>query len=53
MEGFTDACDRLTIYYFDRYPADTSLNLTEEDAAFALETADKVLRFVEEIISKA
>ena len=53
VESFTDDCDKLTVYYFYRYPADIPLNLTEEDAAFALETADKILRFVEEIISKA
>ena len=53
VEVFTDDCDKLTVYYFDRYPADIPLNLTEEDAAFALETADKILRFVEEIISTA
>lgn len=53
VEAFTDDCDKLTVYYFDRYPADIPLNLTEEDAAFALKTADKILRFVEEIISKA
>ena len=53
VEAFTDGCDKLTVYYFDRYPADIPLNLTEEDAAFALEIADKILRFVEEIISKA
>jgi len=53
VEVFIDDCDRLTVYYFDRYPAGIPLNLTEEDAEFALETADKILRFVEEIISKA
>jgi HEPN domain-containing protein len=53
VETFTNDCDKLTVYYFDRYPADVPLNLTEEDAAFALETADKILRFVEEKISKA
>jgi len=52
-KAFTDDCDKLTVYYFDRYPADIPLNLTEEDAAFALKTADKIIRFVEEIISKA
>lgn len=53
VEAFTTHCTRLAAYYFDRYPADIPLNLTEEDAAFALETADKILSFVEEIISKA
>lgn len=52
IAGFTEECKRLTPFYFDRYPADIPLNLTEEDAAFALETADKILKFVEEIISK-
>ena len=53
VEAFADDCDKLTVYYFDRYPADIPLNLTEEDSTFALETADKILRFVEEIISTA
>ncbi len=53
VEMFTDDCDKLTVYYFDRYPADIPLNLTEEDAAFALETAEKILSSVEGIISKA
>jgi len=52
-EHFTDDCDRLTVYYFDRYPADISLNLTEEDAKFALNTAEKIIKFVEGIISSA
>ncbi|MFH0775117.1 MAG: HEPN domain-containing protein [bacterium] len=51
IEAFTDDCERLTIYYFDRYPADIPLNLTEEDATFALETADEILRFVDKVIS--
>lgn len=53
IADFTDECKRLTFYYFDRYPADIPLNLTEEDAASALETAEKILSFVEGIISKA
>jgi len=50
VEIFTNSCDKLTVYYFDRYPADIPLNLTEEDAVFALETAENVLGFVENII---
>jgi HEPN domain-containing protein len=53
VEDFTDDCDKLTVYYFDRYPADIPLNLTEEDAKFALKTAEKVIKFVEGIISPA
>ena len=53
VEIFTNDCDKLTVYYFDRYPADIPLNLIEGDAKFALETADKILKFVEEKISKA
>ncbi len=52
VENFINDCDKLTAYYFDRYPVEISLELTEEDAEFALKTADKILRFVEEIISK-
>jgi len=50
-EDFADDCDRLTVYYFDRYPADIPLNLTEEDAEFALKTAEKVTKFAEGILS--
>jgi len=53
VEDFRNDCDRLTVYYFDRYPADVPLNLTEEDAKFAIEVAEKILLFVEDIISKA
>ena len=52
-EDFVDECDRLSIYYLDRYPADIPLDLTEEDAEFALNTAEKVMKFVESIISSA
>ena len=41
------------IYYFERYPAEIPLNLTNKDAEFAIETAGEILRFVKEIISKA
>jgi HEPN domain-containing protein len=51
VEKFKDDCDRLTVYYFDRYPSEIPLNLTEEDAVFALAVAEKILKFVEEIIS--
>lgn len=52
VEAFTDDCDKLTVYYFDRYPAEIPLNLTEEDAEFALKSAEKILGFAEGIISK-
>jgi len=51
VEKFKDDCDRLTVYYLDRYPAEIPLNLTEEDAAFALAVAEKILKFVEGVIS--
>ncbi|MEA2076220.1 MAG: HEPN domain-containing protein [Euryarchaeota archaeon] len=51
VERFKDDCDKLTVYYFDRYPAEIPLNLTEEDAAFALAVAEKILNFVEGVIS--
>ena len=51
VEKFEDDCDRLTVYYFDRYPSEIPLNLTEEDATFALAAAEKILKFVEEVIS--
>ena len=50
VEKFEDDCDRLTVYYFDRYPSEIPLNLTEEDAAFALAVAEEILNFVEEIL---
>lgn len=48
---FKDDCDRLNVYYFDRYPAEISLDLIEEDATFALAAAEKILNFVEGVIS--
>jgi HEPN domain-containing protein len=53
VEAFIDDCERLTVYYFNRYPAEIPLDIDEEDATFALEVANKILRFVEDIISKA
>jgi len=53
VEAFTESCDKLTVYYFDRYPADIPLNLTEKDAQFAVKIAGQILRFVGAIISKA
>ena len=53
VESFIENCDKLTVYCFERYPAEIPLNLTNKDAEFALETADEILRFVKEIISKA
>ncbi len=50
VEKFKDDCDRLTVYYFDRYPSEIPLNLTEDDAIFALIAAEKILKFVKEII---
>ncbi len=52
IADFTKECKRLTIFYFDRYPTEIPLALSEEDATFALSTADEILRFVDEIISK-
>lgn len=51
VETFTDDCERLTVYYFDRYPADIPLNLTEEDVEFAITVAEEVLELVEDIVS--
>lgn len=51
VEAFIDDCEKLTVYYFDRYPAEIPLALSEEDAAFALNTADEILRLVDEVIS--
>jgi len=53
VEDFRDDCDKLTVYYFGRYPADIPLSLSEEDAKFGIEVARRILLFVEEIISKA
>jgi HEPN domain-containing protein len=50
VEKFKDDCDRLTVYYLDRYPSEIPLNLTEEDAAFALAAAERILKFVEGVI---
>ncbi|MFQ6052506.1 MAG: HEPN domain-containing protein [Candidatus Hydrothermarchaeota archaeon] len=52
VEDFRNDCDKLTIYYFDRYPADIPLSLSEKDAKFAIEVAGRILLFVEKIISK-
>lgn len=52
VEAFIDDCERLTVYYFDRYPADIPLDLGEEDAIFALETANEILQLVDKIISE-
>jgi HEPN domain-containing protein len=52
VEDFRNDCDKLTIYYFDRYPADIPLSLSEKDAKFAIEVAGRILLFVEEMISK-
>lgn len=52
VKTFTEDCDKLSVYYFVRYPADIPLNLEEEDARFALRVAKEVLEFVEEIILK-
>ena len=51
VSSFAEDCDKLTVYYFDRYPADIPLNLTVEDAEFALKTASKIIKFSEKIIS--
>lgn len=53
VEDFTYDCDRLTVFYFDRYPADIPLDLTPEDAEFALRITEEILGFVEDIISSA
>lgn len=53
VEDFRNDCDKLTVYYFDRYPADIPLSLSEEDAKFAIEAAKKILLFVDKVISKA
>ncbi|MDI6752657.1 MAG: HEPN domain-containing protein, partial [bacterium] len=52
IEAFIDDCEKLTVYYFDRYPTEIPLALSEEDATFALNTADEILQFVNEIISR-
>ena len=52
VEVFIDDCEKLTVYYFDRYPAEIPLGLSEEDATFALNTANEILRFVDKVISE-
>ena len=52
VEAFIDDCEKLTVYYFDRYPAEIPLTLNEEDATFALDTADEILQLVDEILKK-
>ncbi len=52
LEAFIDDCEKLTVYYFDRYPAEIPLGITEEDVTFALNTADKILQLVDKIISE-
>ena len=47
VEAFIDDCEKLTVYYFDRYPAEIPLTLNEEDATFALDTADEILQLVD------
>ncbi|MBW1856096.1 MAG: hypothetical protein JRJ00_15705 [Deltaproteobacteria bacterium] len=44
-------CDKLTVYYFDRYPSDVPLNLNKEDAEFALKVAGEILSVVDHILS--
>jgi len=51
VEEFKHGCDRLTVYYFDRYPSDVPLNLTKEDAEFALRIAGEILSVIENILS--
>lgn len=53
VEGFRNDCDKLTVYYFDRYSADIPLSLNEGDAKFTIEVARRILLFAGEIISKA
>jgi len=51
VERFKEDCDKLTVYYFDRYPSDVPLNLNKEDAKFALRVAGEILSVVENILS--
>ncbi|MBW1823665.1 MAG: HEPN domain-containing protein [Deltaproteobacteria bacterium] len=51
VESFKMDCDRLTVYYFDRYPSDVPLNLNKEDAEFALKVAGEILSVVDHILS--
>lgn len=51
VQSFTDDCKKLTVYYFDRYPGDIPLNLTLKDAEFALKTAQRIIKFVDDKIS--
>ncbi len=51
VERFKMDCDKLTVYYFDRYPSDVPLNLNKEDAEFALKVAGEILSVVDHILS--
>ncbi len=51
VERFKMDCDKLTVYYFDRYPSDIPLNLNKEDAEFALRVAGDILSAVDHILS--